>query len=321
MQDSATCGSWGDHITGESDSGENPIVVSTRLFYNSKLNKREAQGLIARGNKRRLLRAGNIPHSNKHRSGHSLRDIGKCKNKTTISKTMVYSRTPPNSAPPSTESGSRDNNGGDLFPLVAPASENGVRICKGVTTPQSSSFVSGHEITPFIDRVEVCDNAEPDVGSIVVDNSKLCNNVPINVDTDTNARDKVLLFDINNTDDKYLNVTGKKRLDELLKIKGDTNIDLFNQWRKQSDFDFGFVPLSEFILPDRIDLGADNTGDPLEVYKRVKDSGKLNFMGCRIPVNSNLNISAWQEMLKEYWDVQLIELLKFGFPDPKKEES
>ena len=87
-----------------------------------------------------------------------------------------------------------------------------------------------------------------------------------------------------------------------------------NQWKNQSDFKFGFVPLSNFILPAKSDFVAEPIRDPFELYRHVKDSGKLIFLGCRIPVNSQLNIVAWQEMLQEYWNVQLIELLKFGFP-------
>ena len=36
--------------------------------------------------------------------------------------------------------------------------------------------------------------------------------------------------------------------------------------------------------------------------------------GARIPVNSQLNIQAWEELLDSYWDTQLLECLKFDFP-------
>ena len=132
--------------------------------------------------------------------------------------------------------------------------------------------------------------------------------------TDTLKQDQVMFFDINSSVEKYLNVTGKKRMEELLKIKWPTNITLFDEWKNQSDFEFGFVPLSDFIMTDRTDIVADPIVDPFELHKHVKNSGRVNFLRCRVPVKSQLNVPAWIEMLKGYWDVQLVELLKFGFP-------
>ena len=37
-------------------------------------------------------------------------------------------------------------------------------------------------------------------------------------------------------------------------------------------------------------------------------------MGCRIPVNSGLNIPKWRHYLANYWDQQLCDLLEYGFP-------
>ena len=126
--------------------------------------------------------------------------------------------------------------------------------------------------------------------------------------------DKVLLFDINGSDEKFLNVTGKKRLEELLRCKGDTDIKIFNEWRGQSDFDFGFVPFSDFVMPSVNESLSDCAIDPFALHKHIKDSGQLNFGGCRIPVTSQFKLQAWQKMFVGYWDVQLIQLLTFGFP-------
>ena len=52
----------------------------------------------------------------------------------------------------------------------------------------------------------------------------------------------------------------------------------------------------------------------LQAHKLIKASGKPNFLGCRIPVQSNLNIASWRSHLSEYWDAQLLDLLEFGFP-------
>ena len=121
----------------------------------------------------------------------------------------------------------------------------------------------------------------------------------------------MLLFDIKGCDEKFSNVTGKKKLEELLCVKGETNVEIFNQWH---DFDFGFVPLSDFIMLPISDIFVDCVIEPFALHKHIKDSGQLNFLGCRIPVALQFNLQAWQEMLEGYWDTQLIHLLAFGFP-------
>ena len=37
-------------------------------------------------------------------------------------------------------------------------------------------------------------------------------------------------------------------------------------------------------------------------------------MQARITIKSQLNVKAWQKALEGYWDRQLLELIKFGFP-------
>ena len=34
-------------------------------------------------------------------------------------------------------------------------------------------------------------------------------------------------------------------------------------------------------------------------------------MQAHIPVTSQLNVEVWQELLKDYWDQQLLQLLSF----------
>ena len=46
----------------------------------------------------------------------------------------------------------------------------------------------------------------------------------------------------------------------------------------------------------------------------VKLTGKPNFLQARIPIQPQLNIKAWEKALVGYWDRQLLELIKFGFP-------
>ena len=99
--------------------------------------------------------------------------------------------------------------------------------------------------------------------------------------------------------------------------KGDWEVidnDIHQLWSSQVDFKFGFVPLQKQVLPAP-DLGSSNfSGSLLQVHDIVKRSGKPNFLQARIPIQSQLQVGAWEEALGDYWDKQLIELIKFGFP-------
>ena len=53
--------------------------------------------------------------------------------------------------------------------------------------------------------------------------------------------------------------------------------------------------------------------DPLLLQSRVHEPCLPNYIGMRIPVPTNLNISNWRRFLVDYWDDQLVDLLEFGF--------
>ena len=52
----------------------------------------------------------------------------------------------------------------------------------------------------------------------------------------------------------------------------------------------------------------------LSAHEAVKDSGVHNFEGCRIPINTNLNIQYMRSMLVDYKDYRICDFLEFGFP-------
>ena len=98
---------------------------------------------------------------------------------------------------------------------------------------------------------------------------------------------------------------------EMLRIaKGN---DTFEQWNDQNSQKFGFIPLADFNIPVQ-DKNVSLDVSHLQRHEIVKNSGKHNFMGPQILVPSQLNIEKWEEVLKGYWDRQLIYLLKYGFP-------
>ena len=74
------------------------------------------------------------------------------------------------------------------------------------------------------------------------------------------------------------------------------------------------MPTSDLVLSQHIHTSSIHNACPLKLHKRVKESGALNFLKSCIPVRSQLNIEQWQQELQGYWDVQLLDLLRFGFP-------
>ena len=52
----------------------------------------------------------------------------------------------------------------------------------------------------------------------------------------------------------------------------------------------------------------------LNLIQMVNESGNLNKDSCRIPVNNTWNFELLDTLLTDYWDREVIDLLKFGFP-------
>ena len=52
----------------------------------------------------------------------------------------------------------------------------------------------------------------------------------------------------------------------------------------------------------------------LELFRALRGSRTPNCMGARIPIPTSMNISAWEYHLRNYYDTQLIDFLKYGFP-------
>ena len=78
--------------------------------------------------------------------------------------------------------------------------------------------------------------------------------------------------------------------------------------------DFGFIPKSPLKLYAGSPVIWNELPDILQAHTLVKASKLPNYMGCRIPVNSGLNIPKWRHYLANYWDQQLCDLLEHGFP-------
>ena len=54
--------------------------------------------------------------------------------------------------------------------------------------------------------------------------------------------------------------------------------------------------------------------DIFEAHQITCDSGAPNFLKVRIPVVTQLHPDRWSFHLQDYWDKQLPDLIKYGFP-------
>ena len=77
---------------------------------------------------------------------------------------------------------------------------------------------------------------------------------------------------------------------------------------------FGFIPRGPLKIYDGTSVSWNPIPDIIRAHLLVRDSGLPNYLGCHIPVNSNLNCENWIHYLQNYWDSQLVDLLKYGFP-------
>lgn len=50
------------------------------------------------------------------------------------------------------------------------------------------------------------------------------------------------------------------------------------------------------------------------MYECIKEHGTPNFLGAKIPIQSDLVISKWEELLVSYHDKDLVPFLKYGWP-------
>ena len=146
--------------------------------------------------------------------------------------------------------------------------------------------------------------------SVSVNASVDHNNVP----TLQNREQTCLLYDtrLNGLQDKFINSilhdTGCKRSF----TPQDSRI--YKMWQQHSDFAFGFIPYTEQVMPDVVTNVSPVGLSVFDIHALVRATGEHNYMCARIPVESQLKVSAWKELLSDYWDQQLLQLIEYGFP-------
>ena len=95
------------------------------------------------------------------------------------------------------------------------------------------------------------------------------------------------------------------------------NPDLIPEYQKckaQIGTKFGCIPLTQIYVYKGEPKTWDPVLDVLTAHRLIRDTGIPNFLGLRIPVQTNLNIASWSKHLVDYFDQQLLDFIEFGFP-------
>ena len=106
------------------------------------------------------------------------------------------------------------------------------------------------------------------------------------------------------TDDKFVSAIMHASYKSKQPDFDNVNTPIFQQWRDQSGFQFGFIPLQEQLMPNCQDMCDGSHLSLLQIHSVAKSTGKPNFLKARVPVHSQLHIEAWEQELAGYWDQQ-----------------
>ena len=80
-------------------------------------------------------------------------------------------------------------------------------------------------------------------------------------------------------------------------------------------FQFGFIPQGNIsAFPSGKVVNSYKSNSYLELFRALRGNQLPNCRGARIPIPTSMNIGAWEYYLRNYYDPQLIDFLKYGFP-------
>ena len=115
-----------------------------------------------------------------------------------------------------------------------------------------------------------------------------------------------------NPQDKY-NLALRFKTKHRNKVRQADNVPIFQLWDKQTVGKFGYIPLAPQIVGKKgqINMKGSNL---LYIHNKVKQTGTHNFMHAQIDIPSQLKVEAWEANLKDSWDKQLLQLIRYGFP-------
>ena len=93
-----------------------------------------------------------------------------------------------------------------------------------------------------------------------------------------------------------------------------TNASTHNRDPQQFPCTFGFIPEGPLKFYVGKPVYWECIPNVIRSHLLIKASGLLNYLGCRIPVHSQLNIDNWKSYFVDYWDQQITNLLQYSFP-------
>ena len=77
---------------------------------------------------------------------------------------------------------------------------------------------------------------------------------------------------------------------------------------------FGGLPITDQLTYKGPDTHNSFVADIFDLQQKLRDSNKPNFWCCRVPLKGQLKSAVWRTHLVDYWDKQLPDLIKYGFP-------
>ena len=88
----------------------------------------------------------------------------------------------------------------------------------------------------------------------------------------------------------------------------------YNNCVAQMGSPLGCTPLTPLTFYTGPPVQWQNIPDVLQAHKIITPSSVPNFLSARIPIQRQLHTDNWEKYLIDYWDKQLVDLLRFGFP-------
>ena len=98
------------------------------------------------------------------------------------------------------------------------------------------------------------------------------------------------IYNVNtDSDDKFLVSLLSRSVAKKI-FKDDQNqCDAFQSWKRQTEFEFGYIPLANLVLSNSIYVSP-GFESPIDQHYAVKSYEVPNFLGARSPVTSQLNM-------------------------------
>ena len=90
-------------------------------------------------------------------------------------------------------------------------------------------------------------------------------------------------------------------------------LHIFKEWDRQIIDKFGFIPVSQQNVAVHQKSSQLNF-DLLTIHHKIRSTNNYNFLDAQIQVPSQVKIEAWEAYLKNYWDKQLVQPIRYGFP-------